>query len=79
MLEQFIYQNHQNEEMKFGSEGVFVNENSLRDYEWEIVSDNNRISNLQKRITRKEIENRKQALLEIYDNDKNIRILTKHL
>ena len=32
-----------------------------------------------RRITRKEIENRKQALLGIYDNDKNIRILTKYL
>ena len=32
-----------------------------------------------RRITREEIENRKQALLEIYDNDKNIRILTKYL
>lgn len=55
MLEQFIYRNHQNEEMKFGEQGVFVNENSLRDFDWEVVSDNNRISNLQKRITTKSI------------------------
>ena len=55
MLEQFIYKNHQNEEMRFGEEGVFVNESSLRDYEWKVVSDNNRISNLQKQITTKNI------------------------
>lgn len=55
MLEQFIYQNHQNEEMRLGEQGVFVNENSLRDFEWAVVSDNSRISNLQKRIISKNI------------------------
>ena len=55
MLEQFIYQNHENEIIRFGEEGVFVNENSLRDFEWKVVSNNNRISNLQKQITTRSI------------------------
>lgn len=55
MLEQFIYQNHENEIIRFGQEGVFVNENSLRDFEWKVVSNNNRISNLQKQIVTRSV------------------------
>lgn len=55
MLEQFSYQNHENEIIRFGQEGVFVNENSLRDFEWKVVSNNNKISNLQKKIVTKSI------------------------
>lgn len=55
MLEKFVYINGQNEHFNFGEEGVFVNESSLRDYEWNVVSENNKISNLNKKITNRSL------------------------
>lgn len=44
MLEQLKYINHQNEVFEFGKDGIFVESNDLRDYEWEVTTKNNKIS-----------------------------------
>lgn len=44
MLERLKYRNHINEVIDFGVDGVFVDTNALRDYEWKVTSKGNRIS-----------------------------------
>ena len=55
MLEQFIYTNSFNETLEFGKDNLFVNENDLRDFAWEITSKNNKISGFKKGIVSKTI------------------------
>lgn len=55
MLESFIYSNHMNEGLEFGKNKLFVNENDLRDFAWEIKNKNNRISGFKKGIVSKTI------------------------
>lgn len=55
MLEQFVYINHMNETLDFGKGHLFVNENDLRDFSWEITSKNDRISGFKKGIVSKSI------------------------
>lgn len=55
MLEQFVYINSQNEKMPFGESGIFINAGDLRDYEWGVVANNNKISGFQKGIQTKSI------------------------
>ena len=55
MLEKFIYTNSFNETLEFGKDSLFVNENDLRDFAWEITSKNNKISGFKKGIVSKTI------------------------
>lgn len=55
MMEQIKYINHLNEELVFGNDGMYVNENDLRDFSWSVVSENNRISGFNKGITKKKL------------------------
>lgn len=52
MIEKIIYENHQKERIVFGEAGLFVNENALRDFTWNITSKNDRISSFSKKITK---------------------------
>ncbi len=55
MREQIKYVNHLNEVLVFGSDGLYVNENNLRDFSWDVVSENDRISGFKKGIERKKL------------------------
>lgn len=55
MLEKFTYTNHMGEVLEFGKGSLFVNENDLRDFAWEITSKNNKISGFKKGIVSKTI------------------------
>ena len=55
MLERFKYTNSFNETLDFGSDNLFVNENDLRDFAWDITSKNNKISSFKKGIVSKTI------------------------
>lgn len=55
MLEKFIYTNSINETLNFGEDCLFVNENDLRDFAWEITTKNDRISGFKKGIVSKTI------------------------
>lgn len=53
MIEQIKYINHMNEVIEFGKNGIFVNENDLHSFAWDIVSKNDKISSFKKGITKK--------------------------
>lgn len=53
MLEKITYKNHVNEILEFGKEGLYVNENDLRDFVWDITSKNNRISSFSRGVVTK--------------------------
>lgn len=55
MLEQFRYLNHMNETLDFGKGKIFVNQNDLRDFTWEVISKNDRISGFKRGIVSKTI------------------------
>lgn len=55
MLERFRYTNSFNETLEFGKDCLFVNENDLRDFAWEITTKNNKISGFKKGIVSKTI------------------------
>lgn len=55
MLEKLKFINHINESMVWGSKGIYVNYNNLRDYAWDHTSDNDRISSFKKGIVTKTI------------------------
>lgn len=55
MLEQLIYKNHMNEVFEFGKDGIFVDRNDLRDYEWSVEKKNNRISALKHTVRKKKL------------------------
>ena len=55
MLEKLIYKNHINETLEFGKAPLFVNQNDLRDFAWDITSKNDRISSFKKGIVSKTI------------------------
>lgn len=55
MLEKFIYTNSLGETLEFGKYNLFVNENDLRDFAWNIISKNDRISGFKKGIVSKTI------------------------
>ena len=55
MLERFDYINSFNETLEFGKDRLFVNENDLRDFAWNITSKNDRISGFKKGIVSKTI------------------------
>ena len=55
MLEQLKYKNHQNEVFEFGKDGIFVDMNDLHDYEWTVTSKGNRISALDRSISKRKL------------------------
>lgn len=55
MLEQVKYVNHLNEAFEFGKNGIFVDVNELHDFEWNVTKKNNRITLLDKAVTKKKI------------------------
>ena len=55
MLERFTYTNSFNETLEFGKDCVYVNENDLRDFAWEITTKNNKIAGFKKGIVSKTI------------------------
>lgn len=55
MLEILQYKNHLGEEITFGQDGFFVNENDLRDFLWSYTSKNNRIFSFKKGIGKKKL------------------------
>lgn len=55
MLEQLKYKNHMNEVFAFGQNGIFVDSNELRDYEWSVDKKNNRISALKYAVRKKKL------------------------
>lgn len=55
MLEALIYQNHLNETINFGKDGIFVNESELHDYAWTVKSRNNKISGFKRGVTTKKL------------------------
>jgi len=55
MLEKLQYINHINEVLDFGTSKLYVNENDLRDFAWEVTSKNNRISGFKRGIVQKTI------------------------
>lgn len=55
MLERFLYTNSFGETLEFGKDCLFVNENDLRDFAWDITTKNDRISGFKKGIVAKTI------------------------
>lgn len=55
MLEAIKYVNHLGEVIQFGQDGIFVNENDLRDYSWGFDSNRNRVENFRKGVVSKTI------------------------
>ena len=55
MLERFKYTNNSGDTLEFGKDCLFVNENDLRDFVWEISTRNNRISGFKKGVVEKTI------------------------
>lgn len=53
MLEKLKYISSRKEEIAFGENGIFVNYNDLRDYDWSFEAVNNKISSFTKGITEK--------------------------
>lgn len=55
MLEKVKFINHINEAMDWGSNGIFVNQNDLRDYSWSYDKENNKISAFKQTIVKKSV------------------------
>lgn len=55
MYESVKYINHLGEVLSFGSDGLFVNENELHDFEWNVESINNTITGFSKGIQQKRV------------------------
>lgn len=53
MFERVKYQNHLGQVFDFGVDGIFLNYNDLRDYEWEPQIQGNRITKFKRGITQK--------------------------
>lgn len=55
MLESLKYKNHLNEVIDFGKDGIYVNTNDLHDYEWKATTKNNRISALERNVSKRKL------------------------
>lgn len=73
MLEQLKYINHMNEILEFGKTKLYVNENDLRDFAWEITSKNDRISGFKKGIVTKTVP----IILKCDSNEEGIALKNK--
>lgn len=56
MLEKIRYVNSVGEIIKFGENGIYVNENDLRDYVWNYDTKSRKIENFRKEVTAKKLE-----------------------
>lgn len=73
MLEQLKYINHMNEVLEFGKSKLYVNENDLHDFAWEITSKNDRISGFKKGIVTKTVP----IILKCDSNEEGIALKNK--
>ncbi len=73
MLEQLKYINHMNETLEFGKSKLYVNENDLHDFAWQITSKNDRISGFKKGIVSKTIP----IILKCDSNEEGIALKNK--
>lgn len=64
MLEQVRYVNHLNEVLYFGLDNMYINLNSLHDFEWDVVSQYDRIAGFERKIHTKTFPIRIAALSE---------------
>ena len=64
MLEQVRYVNHLNEPLYFGEDHLYVNMNTLHDYEWDVVSQHDRIFGIERTIHEKDFPVRIAAVTE---------------
>ena len=55
MLEQLKYKNHLNEVFEFGKDGIYVDTNTLHDYEWTVTKKNEQISALTRKIAKRKL------------------------
>ena len=55
MLRKIKYVNHQGEELKFGENGLYISENDLLDFSWNIKSENEKISGFKKGIISRKV------------------------
>lgn len=55
MLEEFVYKNHMNEELRFGEGSIYANSNDLHDFAWSVTSKNNRITGFDRGIVTKTV------------------------
>lgn len=55
MLNKATYTNHLNQTVEFGSDGLFLNDSELYDYEWLYDSDYDEITNFRKGVTKKNV------------------------
>lgn len=55
MLEQISYINHLNEKLECGKDMLFVNENELHDFTWDIISKNDSISGFKRGVVSKNL------------------------
>lgn len=55
MLEQLKYKNHVNEVFEFGKDGIFVDTNELHDYEWTVTQKGNRISAMNRSVSKRKL------------------------
>lgn len=51
MIDKFVYINHLNEEVRFGEGCVFVNISDIRNYGWETLTSNNRITGFKQSVS----------------------------
>lgn len=70
MLEKIIYRNHLGEEVRFGENGVYANENDLRNFTWGVVSRNDKITSFKKGISKKSL----QCMIICHDENKGAEI-----
>lgn len=81
MFEKVIYRNHINEEIEFGTNGMFVNESDLHNYSWKYKSKNDKISTIKNSVTKLKLPviikcssleegiSKRNALFEIVEKD----------
>lgn len=55
MLERLIYKNHMNEVFDFGKEGIYLDSNDIRDFEWKVTSKNKRITSFDYAVSKKKL------------------------
>lgn len=56
MLDKLTYVNHLNQKINFGSDGIFLTDLDLYDYEWSYDSNFDEITNFRKSITKRKIK-----------------------
>lgn len=55
MVEQFKYVNHLSEEIQFGEAGMYVDENDIRDFAWDVISKNDKYTGFKRTTATKKL------------------------